>query len=213
MSGDAGQYVVSEAERNAVLDSLVRACGEGLMTLEEFSRRTDVALSSASRADLVAVTADLATSLVPVSKVKRRWFVPFGTRVKRGRFVLPERTTAVVLMGEIYLDLRGATLVGPEPTIKLWVLVGNLHVLAPRGVGVEVDMSSMLGGRSISGYGPAPGAAAPLVRIRMIDMMGTVKVSDDPAAWNPSLAPGAPRPPGQTPAVGRGEAIGGGGGT
>jgi len=174
-SGDASQYLVSDTERNAALASLVRATGQGQMTLEEFSRRTDVALATASRADLVAVTADLDAALVPAGRVKRHWFVPF-------------------LMGEIYLDLRGATLVGPEPTIKLWVFVGNLRVLAPRGIGVEVDTSSLLGGgRSITAYGPGPGAAAPVLRIRMIDMMGTVKVTDDPVAWNPDLAPAVPQ--------------------
>ncbi len=178
-------YLVSEGERGDALASLVTACGQGLMTLEEFSRRTDLALAATSREEIVAVTAGVAAELTPPPPAKRRWFVPFGTRRKGGRFVLPERTTMFILMGEIYLDLRGANLVGPEPTIRLWVLVGNLRVLAPRGVGVEVESSSFLGGRSVTSYGPEPGAAAPLLRIRMLDLMGTVKVTDEPSSWGP----------------------------
>jgi hypothetical protein len=186
-SGDEEQYVVSDAERREALASLVRAASEGQVTLDEFSRRTDVALGARSRTDLVSATADLGVAVAP-GRVKRRWFVPFGNRVRRGRFVLPEHTSAVVLAGEIHLDLRGATLVGPEPTIKLWVLMGNLRVLAPRGIHVEVDSSSLFGGRTIATYGPLPSAATPVLRIRMIDVLGAVKVTDDPTAWSPNLA-------------------------
>jgi len=185
-AGDGEHYVVSETERHDALASLVRAASEGQVTLDEFSRRTDLALAARSRVDLVAATAALGVTAA-AGRVKRHWFVPFGNRVRRGRFVLPEHTTAVVLAGEIHLDLRGATLVGPEPTIKLWVFMGNLRVLAPWGIHVEVDSSSLFGGRTIATYGPAPSAATPILRIRMIDVLGAVKVTDDPALWSPNL--------------------------
>jgi hypothetical protein len=185
-SGDEEQYVVSDTERREALASLVTAASVGQVTLDEFSRRTDVALSARSRTDLVAALADLGVAVAP-GRVKRRWFVPFGNRVRRGRFVLPEHTSAVVFAGEIHLDLRGATLVGPEPTIKLWVFMGNLRVLAPRGIHVEVDSSSLFGGRTIATYGPPPSPATPVLRIRMIDVLGAVKVTDDPAKWSPNL--------------------------
>jgi predicted membrane protein len=95
-------------------------------------------------------------------------------------------------MGEIHLDLRGATILGPEPTIKLWVLIGNLRVLVPRGIHVQVDTSSLLGGRSITAYGPPRSQLTPVVRIRMIDMLGAVKVTADPAAWSPRIVPAPP---------------------
>ena len=181
------QFVVSDTERREALASLVRACSDGQVPLDEFSRRTDVVLATQSRADLVAATAELSVAVAP-GRVKRNWFVPFGNRVRRGRFVLPEHTSALVLAGEIHLDLRGATLVGPEPTIKLWVIMGNLRVLAPRGIHVEVDSSSLFGGRTIATYGPLPSPTTPVLRIRMIDVLGAVKVTDDPAAWSPHLA-------------------------
>lgn len=186
-SRDGEQFVVTDVERREALASLVRACSGGQVTLDEFSRRTDVALSAQSRTDLVAATADLFVAAAP-GRVKHHWFVPFGNRVRRGRFVLPEHTSGVVLAGEINLDLRGATLVGPEPTIKLWVLMGNLRVLAPRGIHVEVDTSSLFGGRTIATYGPPPSPTTPALRIRMIDVLGAVKVTDDPALWSPNLA-------------------------
>jgi hypothetical protein len=166
---------------------LVEACGAGQMTLEEFSRRTDVVVGAVSRADIVAVTSDIEPPLPASGSVKRRWFVPIGNRVRRGRYVLPEQTTAFVLFGEIHLDLRGATLIGSEPTIKLFVLAGNLRVLAPRGIRVEVDQSSLFGGRTIADHGTPAGPAAPTLRIRMLDVMGSVTVTDDPAGWSPGI--------------------------
>jgi hypothetical protein len=192
LSADGGDpYPVSQEERNAALASLVRATGEGRLSLEEFGRRTDLVLATGSRVDLANATGEFETP--PLGRVKRRWFVPFGNRVRRGRFVLAKKTTATMLMSEIHLDLRGATLLGPEPTIKLKVLIGSLRVLVPSGIQVEVDQSSFFGGRSITTYGPPPSAARPLLRIRMIDVMGSVKVTDDPALWSPYLtARGSP---------------------
>ncbi len=186
-SGDSDHFVVTDAERTTALSSLVRAANAGQVTLEEFSQRTDIVLATTTRSDLVAVTSDLDAALPPPGRVKRRWFVPIGNRVRRGRFVLPEHTRMIVLVGEIHLDLRGAVLVGPEPSIKLWVFVGNLHVLAPRGIEVEVDSSSLLSGRTITTYGERAGPGAPVLRIRMLDLLGTVKVTDDPALWSPGL--------------------------
>jgi hypothetical protein len=198
-SGESDQFLVTDAERTSALASLVRAANAGQVTLEDFSRRTDIVLATGTRADLVAVTSDLDAALPPPGRVKRRWFVPVGNRVRRGRFVLPEHTRMTVLFGEVHLDLRGATLVGPEPTIKLWVLVGNLHVLVPRGIEVETDESSLLSGRSITSFGERAGPGAPLLRIRMLDLFGTVKVTDDPAQWSPGLITRSTATPTSTP--------------
>jgi hypothetical protein len=50
---------VSDAEREHVVGLLQKAIGLGLLTLEEFTDRTDVALSSRTRAELNVVLADL----------------------------------------------------------------------------------------------------------------------------------------------------------
>jgi Domain of unknown function (DUF1707)/Cell wall-active antibiotics response 4TMS YvqF len=182
-AGAVYPYPITEEERSTVLSALVHATREGQLTLEEFGRRTDIVLTTGSREDLQAVTGGLA---MPTSgRVKRHWFVPFGNRIVRGRFVLAPKTGAVLLMSEIHLDLRGAVLLGPEPVIKLKVLMGNLRVLVPSGIQVEVDESSLFGGRHVTTYGPPPSAARPLLKIRMIGVMCSVKVTDDPNNWSP----------------------------
>jgi hypothetical protein len=180
-------YVITEAERSTALFSLVRACSAGQMTLEEFSRRTDLTVAATTRAELVAASGDLDLGVSGTPALKRRWFVLLGHRIRRGRFVLPERTTAFMFAGEIYLDLRQATLVGPEPTIKLWVLAGNINILVPRGIRVESDQSSLFGGRSITDHDAGTNPAAPTLRVRMIDLLGSIRVSNDPDEWGRGL--------------------------
>lgn len=178
-------YPVTAGERQVVLDELVRATTEGQLTLEEFGRRTELVLATGARAELEAATGGLAVP--PTGRVKRHWWVPFGNRVVRGRFALAPKTKATMLMSEIHLDLRGATLLGPEPIIKLKAIMGSLRVLVPAGIQVEVDQRSLFGGRTITTYGPGPSASRPLLRIRMVDVLGSIRVTDDPETWSPYL--------------------------
>jgi hypothetical protein len=61
---------VSDAEREHVVGLLQKAIGMGLLTLEEFTDRTDVALSSRTRAELNVVLADLPGMTHPEMRVR-----------------------------------------------------------------------------------------------------------------------------------------------
>ena len=176
---------ITEEERTAVLSALVRATSEGQLTLEEFGRRTDLVLATGSREDLQSATGGLA--IPPSGRVKRHWFVIFGNRILRGRFALAPRTGGILFLSEIHLDLRGAVVLSPEPVIRLRAFMGNLRLLVPAGIQVEVDTGSLFGGRHITTYGPSPSPARPLLRVRMRGYLGSVKVTDDPEKWSPYL--------------------------
>jgi hypothetical protein len=184
-AGDDEQFPVSDGERDAALASLVRATGAGQVSLEEFDRRTDLVLTTPSRAAFAAATGGL--EVIPPGRAKRRWFVPFGNRLVRGRFFMAERTRAFVVLAEIHLDLRGAVFLVPEPNLRVRALVGNLRVLVPSGIQVTVDQRSLFGGRTITTYGPPSSASRPRLWISMLDVFGNVKVTNDEAAWSPSL--------------------------
>ena len=93
----------------------------------------------------------------------------------------------VMLLSEIHLDLRGAVFLVPEPSLRVRALAGNLRVLVPSGVQVEVDQRSLFGGRTITTYGPPANASRPRLVISMLDVFGSVKVTNDEAAWSPAL--------------------------
>ncbi|WP_198047366.1 DUF1707 domain-containing protein [Kutzneria sp. 744] len=61
---------VSDAEREHVIGLLQKAIGMGLLTLEEFTDRTDVALASRTRAELNVVLADLPGMTHPEMRVR-----------------------------------------------------------------------------------------------------------------------------------------------
>jgi Cell wall-active antibiotics response 4TMS YvqF/Domain of unknown function (DUF1707) len=190
-NGSSDWAAVDDRERSGALGSLVRATGSGHVSLEEFYRWTDDVLAARTRGELALVTARFQATPVPAGRVRRHWFVPFGNRIRRGRFVLARRTRAVVLFGEIHLDLRGATLADHEPVISLTVVIGSLRVLVPSWIHVEVDQSSLFGGRTVTAFGPPPALDRPALHIRMVDVLGSVKVSTDPATWSPVVFPGS----------------------
>ena len=183
--GDDEQFPVSEGEREAALASLVRATGAGQLSLEEFDRRTDLVLTTPSRTEFAAATGGL--EVIPPGRTKRHWFVPVGNRLLRGRFFMAERTSAFMVLAEIHLDLRGAVFLVPEPRLRVRALVGNLRVLVPSGIQVTVDQRSLFGGRTITTYGPPATASRPRLRISTLDVLGSVKVTSDEAAWSPAL--------------------------
>jgi hypothetical protein len=184
-SGDDERFPVTEGERDVALAALVRATGAGQLSLEEFDRRTDLVLTTSSRPEFAAATGGL--EVIPPGRAKRRWFVPFGNRLVRGRFFMTERTRAFMLMAEIHLDLRGAVFLVPEPKLSVAALIGNVRVLVPSGVQLVVDQRSLFGGRRITTYGPPTSASRPRLLISMLDVFGSVKVSSDEATWSPSL--------------------------
>jgi Domain of unknown function (DUF1707)/Cell wall-active antibiotics response 4TMS YvqF len=184
-AGEAELFPVTEGERDSALAALVRATGAGQLSLEEFDRRTELVLTTPSRTEFAAATGGL--EVIAPGRAKRRWFVPFGNRLVRGRFFMAGRTSAFVVMGEIHLDLRGAVFLVPEPRLRVTALVGNLRVLVPSGVQVVVDQRSLFGGRRISTYGPPASASRPRLAISMLDVLGSVKVTNDEATWSPAL--------------------------
>ncbi len=185
IAGEGEQFPVTDGERDAALAVLVRATGAGQLSLEEFDRRTDLVLSTPSRTEFAAATGGL--EVIPPGRTKRRWFVPFGNRIVRGRFFLAERTTAFMALAEIHLDLRGAVFLAPEPRIRVIALAGNMRVLVPSGIQVVVDQRSLFGGRRITTYGPPATASRPRLEISMYDILGSVKVTNDEATWSPAL--------------------------
>ncbi|HTX00828.1 MAG TPA: LiaF domain-containing protein [Acidimicrobiales bacterium] len=188
-STEDDHFLPSEIERTTALEALDSSAVEGRLGLEDYLRLTDQLAVARTRADLVAVTSRVEAAIEPARPLKRRWWVVLGNRIYRGRFVLPERTKAVVVTGEIHLDLRGATLVGAAPSIRLKVLVGSLRVLVPAGVGVEVDQSSLFGGRKVVRFGGEQDPRRPTIRVRVVDVFGNVHVTDDPARWSPAVLP------------------------
>lgn len=174
---------VSDAERNQVVEELRRFCGEGFLTLDEFSDRVERALGSRTKGDLVAVTADLpvhtpAAAPAPERRRKRTSvvFAMFTGNRRRGRWRVGENVTAVAIMGSAEVDLREAEIDSPEVRITAFAFWGGVDIIVPEGVPVELTGVPILGGKHyrVADVPPLPGA--PRIVVRAFPIMGGVGV-------------------------------------
>jgi signal transduction histidine kinase len=70
--------------------------------------------------------------------------VVMGSCERRGPWKVPPRVEARVKMGNMELDLRDAEL-GPETTIDANITMGNLEIIVPADLALDVNIDTMMG--------------------------------------------------------------------
>ncbi|GAA4907321.1 cell wall-active antibiotic response 4TMS protein YvqF [Stackebrandtia albiflava] len=190
---DPTRLRVSDADREAVVARLQAAASEGRLTLGEFSERADQVYQSRTRGELDRLTVDLPSAAGPVAETH----TGFGrgaevARSEESRVVraimgdnedrlvgrIPERLRVLAVMGDVTLDLREAVLTGGEVEVTGHVVMGSVRVIVPNGIEVRQHGSNVMGDvrTRLSHNG---GGAAPVVRIKLVNVMGEVKIVDD----------------------------------
>jgi hypothetical protein len=134
----------SDAERDACVERLRAAAAEGRLTFEELADRIEAASGAVMRSDLAVLVSDLPGTAVaqPDSTPSTR---AMGDIVRSGAWVVPAESHFRTWMGAIKLDLRQATITEPEVRIHAWTLFGNVDLLVPKGVEVEVQARPTVG--------------------------------------------------------------------
>jgi hypothetical protein len=114
---------------------------------------------------------------------------------RRRRWRLAQRTNLLAVMGGANLDLRQAELEAAESTLSIYAIMGGANVIVPEGVRVEVTGIAIMGGKNeqISSEPPLPDA--PLIRIRVLAIMGGVNIRSRPARSGYGVPPLPPPPP------------------
>jgi hypothetical protein len=170
---------VSDAERDAAVERLSAATGDGRLTLEEFSQRMELATTARTRADLDGLVGDLPADAAPAGNAAAgppSWHVsPIGGLKIRGPWRMDRHVIVVSLVGGAQLDLSQAQLAAPEVTLTKVSLVGGTKVTVPPGIRVEASGFSLIGGTRIDA-GPEPGPGAPTVRIRAFALVGGIRI-------------------------------------
>ncbi|MBB5960531.1 hypothetical protein FHS29_007159 [Saccharothrix tamanrassetensis] len=141
---DPRQWRVSDAEREHVVGVLQKAIGRGLITLDEFTERTDTALAARTRAELNAVLLDLTgvvhdeqTAAVAERPVELR--ATMSTVRRKGTWVVPRTLVVHSRMGTTDLDFRQATIPHAVVDIELDVAAGSVKLVLPEGATVDTD--------------------------------------------------------------------------
>jgi hypothetical protein len=172
---------ISDAERDAVVERLRAACGDGRLTLEEFSDRVGDVYRARTAGDLVPLTSDLPA--LPEGDAPRlrptNWVVGvFSGATRAGPWRPARPTRAVAVFGSCQLDLTHVDL-APETELVVYVACGGIEVLVPEGVLVDLGGFAVLGGRDDrTSSHHTPGA--PVVRVDCRAFLGGVTVRTRP---------------------------------
>lgn len=167
----------SDAERERAIQRVRDAAGEGRLTLEELADRIEAAADASTRADLERLTADLPAAPAPAPEVAvpARAGSVFGDLKRSGRWQVAAALRFETVFGDVVLDLREALVPERETTIDARTLFGDVDVLVPEGVAVEVRSWTFFGDvRQSAGASAPPGA--PLVVLTGGTVFGDVKV-------------------------------------
>ncbi|WP_246236994.1 DUF1707 SHOCT-like domain-containing protein [Actinomadura chibensis] len=174
----------SDAEREAAVERLRIASVEGRLTFEELTERTEAAYAAVTRGDLDRITADLPGMGAPGAnpapvQVQRKFSAVMGDCKERivGRIDGP--LEAVSVMGDVELDLRGAQVPSGVVDITATAVMGDVKIIVPDGVTVELTGRAFLGDRRVNVRDPHPGARVPVVRVTANAVMGDIKIVDD----------------------------------
>ncbi|MEU4830838.1 DUF1707 domain-containing protein [Streptosporangium sp. NPDC023615] len=186
---DSGEMRVSDAERESAVEWLRVASVEGRLTLGELTERTEAAYTARTQAELAVVTSDLpgvrpaAPASPPAPRPAgqaRRWFVAvMGSSKQRGTWRVDKPIGAVALMGDVVVDLRQAEVRTGAVEIMATAVMGNVKIIVPDGVDVELDGVAIMGEKKVQVIEAPPGTQAPVVRVTAYAVMGDVKVVGD----------------------------------
>ena len=173
----------SDAERDATVERLSEATGEGRLTLEEFSQRMEQATTARTRAELDRLVTDLPAGAEPSGRAVSvgthsgpSWHVtPVGGLNVFGPWRMGRHVIVLSLVGGARLDLSQAELAAPDVTLTKVSLVGGVRARIPRGIRVDASGMSLIGGTQVEGA-PDPGPGAPTIHIRAYSVVGGIRI-------------------------------------
>ncbi|MDT7724691.1 MAG: hypothetical protein QOI21_1267 [Actinomycetota bacterium] len=150
---------VSDNEREHVVGVLQKAIGRGMLDLDEFTERTDLALAARTRGELNAVLADL-PGLVhrdAISQFAPSGYGPppaFGSQlpgrplelnakysslVRSGPWIVPQALVVNNRYGSTKLDFSQARVDFPVVYIELNAKWGSVEIIIPEHAAVDVN--------------------------------------------------------------------------
>jgi len=168
---------LTQVEREAAVERLTDAAGDGRLTLEEFSDRVGVVWGTDDRTELAKATTgiDLPPPVGSTRTVSTVVCVMSGQK-RTGRWRLPARVRGWTLMGDIQLDLREVVCAEPEVEIVVWTVMGDLKMIVPDGVEVELTGFDVMGDRELRLAPVRRVPGTPIIHVKAYTVMGDVKI-------------------------------------
>ncbi|GAA3534596.1 DUF1707 domain-containing protein [Amycolatopsis ultiminotia] len=145
---------VSDDEREHVVGVLQKAIGQGMLTLDEFTERTDQALSARTRGELNTVLSDLpglvhpeaAPAYQPVGEVpaygpgqRLELNAKYSSLQRSGPWIVPPALVVRNKYGSTKLDFTQARVATPVVQIELDAKWGSVELVIPREAAVDYN--------------------------------------------------------------------------
>jgi Domain of unknown function (DUF1707)/Cell wall-active antibiotics response 4TMS YvqF len=175
----------SDVERERASDELRRAAGDGRLTVDELDQRLTRCYEAKTVAELTELTGDVVVSgHDPASGSPAAAAVkpgPGGTSTlvaimsgndRSGRWRVAERLNVINVMGGSDLDLTQAEFAAPVTEITVFSLMGGSDIRVPDGVEVHITKFALMGGHDVKLSDQVPPPGAPVIRLRMLSIMG-----------------------------------------
>jgi Domain of unknown function (DUF1707)/Cell wall-active antibiotics response 4TMS YvqF len=168
----------SDGDREAAAVRLNEAVGDGRLTLGEFSERLDRAYAARTRSELVPLTADLpaADPVRGPGRLRRVMLAIFWDSRRAGPQPLEDEITAIALLGDAVIDLRGAKATAKGITIHAYALINDVDVIVPEGVAVELSGVAVVGDNRNMARPVPPGTSRFVVKIHGHAVLGDVQI-------------------------------------
>jgi hypothetical protein len=175
----------SDADRERAVAILGRAASDGRLEVEELEERLQLAYAARTHAELGRLLADVGTDVderaspgavghpSPGAAAASSWVVSvMGGSERSGRWRVGPRCTVVNVMGGSELDLNDAELTAAVTRINVYSVMGGCEIRVPDGVEVQVSKFALMGGHGVALGDEVPPAGAPVIRIRLLALMG-----------------------------------------
>ena len=143
---ETSQLRASHEDRDAVIETLRVAAGDGRLTVDELDERLEIAFNAKTYGELAVLTSDLPVSpgtsaVAPAATPKEvvRIDCRSGHVAKDGSWVIPRRMEVKVTSGHVKLDLTQAVISHPVIDIDVEVRSGHLNIVTKPGIAVDTD--------------------------------------------------------------------------
>lgn len=168
-----------DSVKQAAQQRLEQAVGEGRLTLEEFTDRVGQVWQATEPATVQRALADLPAPVPPAQVTTGRFTVDrvFDDVSRDGRFALASGARLTSFFGDVRLDMRQVVLSERVVDLEVSSVFGDVRVIVPPGIAVDVDATTWLGDRDIQVVAGAPLPGSPQVRLTARTVFGDVRVS------------------------------------
>jgi hypothetical protein len=170
----------TDADRERTVGVLRASGSNGQLTVDELDQRVEAAYAAKTRGELERLVEDLGETRDRPAGVPVRpgddgthWVVSImGGSDRKGRWRVGRTCTVVNVMGGSDIQLNDAEFAADVVELRVFSVMGGSDIWIPEGLDVEISEFAFMGGNEIRIGQARPGDGGPLLRLKLISIMG-----------------------------------------